>query len=91
MLTHNLSHLIYWAQSKSTKRKYERTVKTKGKPERCEQVSLEKREERLPSTLPSVNHASLSLPQSTRVVGERGESMGEKAREVGVPTLGCNE
>lgn len=45
----------------------------------------------LPSNLPSVNHAALPLPQSTRVLGERGEIVGEKEREVGVPTLGCNE
>lgn len=83
--------MIYWTQSKSTKSKHERREKTKGKAEICEQVSLEEREERLPSTLLSVNHAPLSLPQSTRVVGEQGEIVGEKEREVGVPGLGCNE
>ncbi len=53
--------------------------------------SLEEKEEKLPSTLPSVSRASLPLPQSTRVVGERLKIMGEKEREVGVLTLGCNE
>lgn len=53
--------------------------------------SLEEKEEKLPSTLPSVNHVSLPLPQSTRVVGERRKIMGEKEREVEVLTLGCNE
>lgn len=63
----------------------------KGEQERCEQVSLEENEKMLPSTLPFVNHASLPLPRSTRVAGERGEIMGEKEREAGVLTLGCNE
>ncbi|KAL1274767.1 hypothetical protein QQF64_027581 [Cirrhinus molitorella] len=69
----------------------ERNKKTKGERERCEQVSLEEKEEKLPSTLPSVNHAAVPLPQSTRVVGERREIVGEKERELGVLALGCNE